>query len=264
MVQHRLTIQPLDAAEVGLLFPKSVEVQLPVVARQKSLKRRMLQPKEVPGRTFRCPVLGVRRSRQPGGADDLDGRLGDRLLGLDVRHDEVDPGLVGSLRECTIGFRTAFQLLKLLLELRDLDFARVRVQDGWSLGGRGLRAVKVGPRQSDLGVGRLMLVQNSRSWSIFVTHSRRCLSPVESKTRTHYGPVGSGRRTAGRRGWAGLGRTRRRRVDPVRKQPSVGIRQILDPFGLIGLLTGSGGFRPPRICCPRLRYSGRPHTPFEL
>ena len=44
---------------------------------------------------------------------------------------------------------------------------------------------------------------------------------------------------------------------------AVGIRQILDPFGLIGLLTGSGGLRPPRICCPRLRYSGRPHTPFE-
>ena len=43
----------------------------------------------------------------------------------------------------------------------------------------------------------------------------------------------------------------------------VGNRQILDPFGLIGLLTGSGGLRPPRICCPRLRYSGRPHTPFE-
>ena len=45
---------------------------------------------------------------------------------------------------------------------------------------------------------------------------------------------------------------------------SVGIRQILDPFGLIGLLTGSGGLRPPRICCPRLRHSGRLHTLFEL
>ena len=28
---------------------------------------------------------------------------------------------------------------------------------------------------------------------------------VESKTRTHHGPVGSGRRMAGWRGWAGLG-----------------------------------------------------------
>ena len=46
--------------------------------------------------------------------------------------------------------------------------------------------------------------------------------------------------------------------------PAVGIRQILDPFGLIGLLTGPGGLRPARICCPRLRYSGRPHTPFGL
>ena len=34
--------------------------------------------------------------------------------------------------------------------------------------------------------------------------------PVESKTRTHHGPVGSGRRTAGQRGGAGQGRTRRR------------------------------------------------------
>ena len=45
--------------------------------------------------------------------------------------------------------------------------------------------------------------------------------PVESKTRTHYGPVGSGRRMAGRRGGAGLGRTGRRRVDPARRQPSL-------------------------------------------
>ena len=34
---------------------------------------------------------------------------------------------------------------------------------------------------------------------------------VESKTRTHYGPFGSRRRTAGRRGGAGLGRSGRRR-----------------------------------------------------
>ena len=44
---------------------------------------------------------------------------------------------------------------------------------------------------------------------------------VGSKTRTHHGPVGSGRRTAGRRGWAGLGRTGRRWVDPARRQPSL-------------------------------------------
>ena len=44
---------------------------------------------------------------------------------------------------------------------------------------------------------------------------------LESKTRTHYGPVGSGRRTAGRRGAAELGRTGRRRVDPARRQPSL-------------------------------------------
>ena len=41
----------------------------------------------------------------------------------------------------------------------------------------------------------------------------------KSKTRTYPGPVGSGRRTAGRRGGARLGRTRRRWVDPARKQP---------------------------------------------
>ena len=39
--------------------------------------------------------------------------------------------------------------------------------------------------------------------------SRIFSEPVESKTRTHYGPVGSGRRTAGRRGCAGRGRTGR-------------------------------------------------------
>ena len=50
---------------------------------------------------------------------------------------------------------------------------------------------------------------------------RSSVPPVESKTRTHYGPVGSGRRTAGRRGGAGLGRTGRRRVDPARRQPSL-------------------------------------------
>ena len=44
---------------------------------------------------------------------------------------------------------------------------------------------------------------------------------VESKTRTHHGPVGSGRRTAGRRGGAGLGRTGRRWVDPARRQPAL-------------------------------------------
>ena len=44
-----------------------------------------------------------------------------------------------------------------------------------------------------------------------------CLSPVESKTRIHHGPVGSGRRTAGQRGGAGQGRTGRRWVDPARR-----------------------------------------------
>ena len=45
---------------------------------------------------------------------------------------------------------------------------------------------------------------------------------------------------------------------------AVEIRQILNSFGLIGLLTGLDGFRPSRICCARLRHSGRLHTPFEL
>ena len=46
-----------------------------------------------------------------------------------------------------------------------------------------------------------------------------------------------------------------KRVYKVKKAlfTGVGNRQILDPFGLIGLLTGSGGLRPPRICCPRYR-----------
>ena len=46
-------------------------------------------------------------------------------------------------------------------------------------------------------------------------------TPDDSKTRTHHGPVGSGRRPAGRRGWAGLGRTGRCWVDPARRQPSL-------------------------------------------
>ena len=37
----------------------------------------------------------------------------------------------------------------------------------------------------------------------------------------------------------------------------MGIRQILNPFGLVSLLTGSCGPRPPRICCPWLRHSGK-------
>ena len=49
---------------------------------------------------------------------------------------------------------------------------------------------------------------------------KACLG-IESKTRTHYGPVESGRRMAGRRGGAGLGRTGRRRVDLARRQPSL-------------------------------------------
>ena len=44
--------------------------------------------------------------------------------------------------------------------------------------------------------------------------------PVESKARTHYGPVESGRRMAWRRGGAGLGRTGRR-LDPARRLPSL-------------------------------------------
>ena len=44
---------------------------------------------------------------------------------------------------------------------------------------------------------------------------------VQSKTRTHHGPVGSGRRTAGRRGGAELNKTGRRWVDPARRQPSL-------------------------------------------
>ena len=51
-------------------------------------------------------------------------------------------------------------------------------------------------------------------------------TPVEPKTWTFHGPVGSGRPTAGRRGGAGLGRTGPGRtgrcwVDPAKKQPSL-------------------------------------------
>ena len=56
-----------------------------------------------------------------------------------------------------------------------------------------------------------------RQWYVQVL----CTKLVEPKTRTHHGPVGSGRRTAGRRGGAGLGRTGRRWVDPARRQPSL-------------------------------------------
>ena len=41
--------------------------------------------------------------------------------------------------------------------------------------------------------------------------------PIESKNRTHHGPVGSG--TAGRQGRAGLDRTKDRWIDPAQKQP---------------------------------------------
>ena len=58
--------------------------------------------------------------------------------------------------------------------------------------------------------------------------SRTCLARkgftetlVKSKTRTHYRPVESGRRTAGRRGRARLSMTGRRRADPARRQPSL-------------------------------------------
>ena len=44
---------------------------------------------------------------------------------------------------------------------------------------------------------------------------------VESKTRTYHGQVGTGRRTAGRRGGAGLGRVGRRWVSLPRRQPSL-------------------------------------------
>ena len=45
--------------------------------------------------------------------------------------------------------------------------------------------------------------------------------PVESKTRTHHGRIGSGRRTAGRWSGAGPGRTGRRRIGSPRKQPTL-------------------------------------------
>ena len=44
---------------------------------------------------------------------------------------------------------------------------------------------------------------------------------VESKTRTYHGRVGSGRRTAGRRGGAGSCRTGRRRIVSPRRRPSL-------------------------------------------
>ena len=45
--------------------------------------------------------------------------------------------------------------------------------------------------------------------------------PVESQTRTYYGLVGTGRRTAGRRGGAGTGSTGRRRPGLPRRQPTL-------------------------------------------
>ena len=64
---------------------------------------------------------------------------------------------------------------------------------------------------------------DSRGDSSDLIHRRMLVEivPVESKTQTHHGPVGSGRRTAGRQGGAGLGRTGRRWVDPARRQPSL-------------------------------------------
>ena len=55
--------------------------------------------------------------------------------------------------------------------------------------------------------------------SFHARHVRELI--VESKTRTHYGPVTSGRRTAEQQGGAGLVRTGRRWVDPARRQPSL-------------------------------------------
>ena len=56
----------------------------------------------------------------------------------------------------------------------------------------------------------------------------------------------------------------RRHVNKKAESMFVEICQILHQFGLIGLLTGSGGLRPPRICCLRMRHSGRLHILFEL
>ena len=47
------------------------------------------------------------------------------------------------------------------------------------------------------------------------------VAPVESKTRTHHGRVGSGRRTAGRRGGAGPGRTGSRQIGPSGRQQAL-------------------------------------------
>ena len=43
---------------------------------------------------------------------------------------------------------------------------------------------------------------------------------VEAKTRTYHGRVGTRRRTAIRRGWAGTGKTGRRRVGSPRRVPA--------------------------------------------
>ena len=72
----------------------------------------------------------------------LDDRLvGDVDVGLDGRDDlrleKVDSGVVRPLRKRTSRFRTAPKLLQLLVELRDLGVANVRVQDI-----RGLSGVK--------------------------------------------------------------------------------------------------------------------------
>ena len=65
------------------------------------------------------------------------------------------------------------------------------------------------------------VISRSSTPTSSVIYKKYISSPVGSKTRTHYGPVGSGRRTAGRRGGAGLGRTGRRRVDPARRETSL-------------------------------------------
>ena len=68
-------------------------------------------------------------------------------------------------------------------------------------------------------VQSLQAVHANDQYDLCPMFGKALQKPVESKTRTHCGPVGSRRRTAGRRGGPKLVRTGRHRVDPARRQP---------------------------------------------
>ena len=78
--------------------------------------------------------------------------------------------------------------------------------------------------------------------SNFVLRPRR---PVESKTQTYHGRVGTGRRTAERRGGADPGRTARRRIGSPRRQPSL----VLSKASNTSVLNDSSEARASEILC---------------